>query len=73
MIGHLDAAWIVGFTAKMLASKWLSTIVVTDVLLSMMDQTRESSQSLEDSAEGQSLARKLDALGQAMRPASPPV
>ena len=60
--------WMAGFAAKMLASKWLTTVVVTDVLLAMMDQGRESARSLADTAEGESLARKLDALGHALRP-----
>jgi hypothetical protein len=68
LLGHLNALWMAGFAAKMLSSKWLTTVVVTDVLLAMLDQARESARSLEDTAEGESLARKLDALGHALRP-----
>jgi hypothetical protein len=71
LLGHLDHVWLAGLAAKMLASKWLTTVVVTDVLLSMMDQARESARSLGDTAEGESLARKLDALGRALRPDRP--
>jgi hypothetical protein len=71
LIGHLNAVWMAGFAAKMLSSQRLTTVVVTDVLLSMMDQARESARSLQGTAEGESLARKLDALGHALRPDGP--
>jgi hypothetical protein len=71
LLGHLSLTWMAGFAAKMLSSKWLTTVVVTDVLLAMMDQARDSARSLADTAEGESLARKLDALGRALRPGGP--
>lgn len=68
LLGRVDAVWVVGLAAKMLASKWLTAVVVTDMLLSMLYQGREAARSLAGSAEGESLARRLDALGQALRP-----
>jgi hypothetical protein len=71
LLGQINAAWVVGLAAKVLASKWLTEVVVTDLLLSMLHQGRESAQSLADTAEGEALAQKLDALGQSLRPAGP--
>lgn len=68
LIGRVDAAWLVGFASKVMASKWLTEVVVTDLLLAMMHQDRESARSLEKTPEGEALARKLDALGHALRP-----
>jgi hypothetical protein len=70
-LGRIDAVWVVGLVAKVLASKWLTEVVVTDLLLSMLHQGRESARSLADTAEGESLARRLDALGHALRPDGP--
>lgn len=69
LIGRVDAAWMAGFVAKMISSKWLTTVVVVDVLLAMMSQDRESARSLEETKEGAALARKLDALGDSMKKA----
>jgi hypothetical protein len=71
LLGRINAVWVVGLVAKVLASKWLTEVVVTDLLLSLLYQGRESAQALADTAEGKALARKLDALGQALRPAGP--
>jgi hypothetical protein len=69
LLGQVNAVWVLGLVAKVLASKWLTTVVVTDLLLSLLHQGRESARSLADTAEGEALARKLDALGQSLRPA----
>ena len=71
LLGQINAVWVVGLVAKVLASKWLTEVVVTDLLLSMLHQGRESAQSLVDTAEGEALAQKLDALGHSLRPAGP--
>jgi hypothetical protein len=70
-LGRISPAWVLGLAAKVLASKWLTTVVVTDLLVSMLHQGRESARSLADTAEGEALARKLDALGHALRRAEP--
>jgi hypothetical protein len=70
-LGQINVIWVVGLAAKVLASKWLTEVVVTDLVLSMLHQGRESVQSLSDTAEGKALDRKLDALGQALRPDRP--
>ena len=66
--GSSTPVWVLGLVAKVLASKWLTAVVVTDLLVSMLHQGRESARSLADTAEGEALARKLDALGHALRP-----
>jgi len=71
LLGQVSVAWVVGLAAKVLASKWLTAVVVTDVLVSMLHQGREAARSLAGTAAGESLERKLDALGQALRPKSP--
>jgi hypothetical protein len=71
LLGQINAVWVVGFVAKVLASKWLTEVVVTDLLLSMLHQGRESARSLADTAEGKALGQKLDALGHSLRPAGP--
>ena len=71
LLGQVDAVWVVGLAAKVLASKWLTEVVVTDLLLSLLYQGRESARSLADMAEREVLARKLDALGHALRPDGP--
>jgi hypothetical protein len=70
-LGQVNAVWVAGLVAKVLASKWLTEVVVTDQLLSLLHQGRESAQAMADTAEGKALAQKLDALGQALRPAGP--
>jgi hypothetical protein len=65
----MDPAWVLGLVAKTLASKWLTTVVVTDLLVSMLHRVQASAQSLTDTAEGEALAQKLDALGCSLRPA----
>jgi len=67
LLGHIKPIWVLGLAAKMLASQWLTTVVVTDVVVSLLHQGREAAQSLADTAEGNVLARKLDALGQSLR------
>jgi hypothetical protein len=71
LLGRINAVWVVGWAAKVLASKWLTEVVVTDLLLSLLHQGRESARSLADTAEGEALARRLDALGAALRPDGP--
>jgi hypothetical protein len=68
---QVNAVWVVGLAAKVLASKWLTEVVVTDLLVSLLHQGRESARSLADTAEGEALARKLDALGCSLRRAEP--
>jgi hypothetical protein len=72
LLGQIDAVWVMGLVAKVLASKWLTAVVVTDLMVSMLHQGRESAQSLADTAEGEALAQKLDALGHSLRPATRP-
>ncbi|MBL8794641.1 MAG: hypothetical protein JNM56_12110 [Planctomycetia bacterium] len=69
LLGHVKPIWVVGLAAKMLASQWLTTVVVTDLVVSLLHQGREAARSLTDTAEGDTLAHKLDALGTALRPA----
>ncbi len=71
LIGRIDAVWVLGLAAKVLAGKWLTEVVVTDVLLSMLHQGREAQRAMALTQEGATLARKLDALGQALRPNEP--
>lgn len=68
LLGRINAVWVAGLVAKVLAGKWLTEVIVTDQMLSMLHQGRESAQSLTDTAEGKALAQKLDALGLALRP-----
>jgi hypothetical protein len=72
LLGEVSPVWMVGWVAKVLASKWLTTVVVTDLVVSLLHQGRESTRSLVDTAEGRALAEKLDALGDAVRPARAP-
>lgn len=67
LFGQIDLAWMLGLLAKVLASKWLTTVVVADLIIAMLYQGRQSAQSLADTAEGEVLARKLDALGRSLR------
>jgi hypothetical protein len=69
LLGQIDAAWVLGLVAKTLASKWLTTVVVTDLLVSMLHRVQKSVQSLTETVEGEALAQKLDALGGSLRPA----
>jgi len=68
-LGHIDPIWVLGVVVKVLASKWLTTIVVTDLLIAMLHQEREAARALAGTTEGELLARRLDALGDSMRPA----
>jgi hypothetical protein len=69
LIGEVSPVWVVGWVAKALASKWLTTVVVTDLVVSLLHQGRKSARSLAETAEGKALAEKLDALGPELRPA----
>ncbi|MBA4187789.1 MAG: hypothetical protein C0467_07195 [Planctomycetaceae bacterium] len=69
-VGQVDPIWVLGVVAKVLASKWLTTVVVTDLLVVMLHQEREAARALAGTGEGEALARKLDALGEALRPAT---
>jgi hypothetical protein len=71
LLGQISAAWVVGLVARVLAGKWLTEVVVTDLLLSLLHQGRESARSRAGTAEGEALARKLDALGGSLRRAEP--
>jgi hypothetical protein len=75
LLGRVSPVWVLGLVAKVLASKWLTTVVVTDLMLALLHQARESVRSLAGTAEGEALARKLDALGSSLRsdlPKGPP-
>ena len=39
-LGRINAVWVVGLAAKVLASKWLTEVVVTDLQLSLLHQGR---------------------------------
>jgi hypothetical protein len=67
----VNLVWMLGLVAKVLASKWLTTVVVTDLLVSMLHQGQESARSLAGMAEGEVLAQKLDALGCSLRRTTP--
>jgi hypothetical protein len=71
LLGHISPVWVLGFAANFLASKWWTAVVVTDLMVSMLQQGHESAQALAETAEGKALARKLDALGHSLRPAGP--
>lgn len=67
LVGRVSPVWVLGLAANVLASKWATTVVVTDVLVSMLHQNHEAARALAGTAEGEALARKLDALGQGLR------
>lgn len=71
LLGHIDPYWVVGLVANMYASQWLTTVVVSDLLLAMLHQVQESAQTLTDTAEGEVLAHKIDALGGSLAPPEP--
>jgi hypothetical protein len=52
LLGQINAVWVVGLAAKVLASKWLTEVVMNDLLLSLLHQGRESALTLADTAEG---------------------
>lgn len=66
-IGRVDPVWVLGAVAKVVASKWLTTVVVTDLLVAVLHQGWEADRAMAGTAEGEALARKLDALGTALR------
>ncbi len=67
-IGQVDFVWVLGVVAKVLASKWITTVVVTDLLITMLHQGREAASASAGTAAVETLAQKLDALSSAMRP-----
>ena len=67
LVGQVSPVWVLGLAASALASKWATTVVVTDLLVSMLHQNHESARALASTAEGEALARKLDALGHSLR------
>jgi hypothetical protein len=71
-LGRVHPVWVAGVAAGMLASMWLTTVVVTDVLVSMLYQGLEAARSLAGTAAEDSLTRKINALGDSFRPAAPP-
>jgi hypothetical protein len=66
LLGRISPVWVLGLVAKVLASKWLTTVVVSDLMLALLHQARESARSLAGTVEGEALARKLDALGHSL-------
>jgi hypothetical protein len=70
-LGQISLTWVLGLVARVLASQWLTTVVVTDLVVSLLHQGQESARSLASTAEGVALAQKLDALGHSLRPAGP--
>ena len=52
---------------RILASMWMTTVVVADLLVSMLHQGREAARTLAETEEGDALHRKLDALGTSLR------
>jgi hypothetical protein len=69
LLGEVSPVWVLGLVAKVLASKWLTAVVVTDLVVSLLHQGRASAQALAGTVEGKALAAKLDALSSALRPA----
>lgn len=70
-IGQVDPIWVLSVVARTLASKWLTTVVVADLLVLMLHQGREAARALANTAEGEVLGRKLDSLGHSLRSAEP--
>jgi len=70
-VGQVDGLWVLGLLARVLASKWLTTVVVVDLLVSILHQGQQAACALADTTEGELLARKLDALGNSLRSAEP--
>jgi hypothetical protein len=70
-IGNVDPVWLLGAIARVLASKWLTTVVITDLLISMLHQGHQASREIANQVEGEMLAKKLGALGQSLRSAEP--
>jgi hypothetical protein len=68
LLGEVSPVWVLGLVAKVLASKWLTAVVVTDLVVSLLHQGWEAARSLAGTAEGKALAAKLDALAEALRP-----
>ena len=66
-LDDIDAVWVLGFVARILASKWLTAVVVADVLITMLHQNREAALSLAGTEHGEVLTQKLDALGYSLR------
>ncbi|MCE9561974.1 MAG: hypothetical protein K8U57_07960 [Planctomycetes bacterium] len=66
-VAEVDPVWVLGMIARVLASKWLTTVVVADLLISMLFQGREASLTIATKVEGETLARKIDALGKSLR------
>ena len=66
-VADVDPVWVLGMIARVMASKWLTTVVVADLLISMLFQGQEASLAIADKAEGKGLARKIDALGKSLR------
>ncbi len=72
LIGHVSPSAVVGFAARALSSKWLTTVVVTDLLLVMLYQGRVAARELAESRAEEALARRVDALGESLRTPAPP-
>jgi hypothetical protein len=62
-VGQVNWMTGVGFVAGALSSKWLTTVVVTDMLLIMLHQSQEANRAMAGSPEENTLSQRLDALG----------
>ncbi len=71
LLEQISAVWAVGVAAKVLASKWLTEVVVTDQLLALLHQGREPAQSPADTTGREAPARKRDAPGHSPQPPEP--
>lgn len=63
LLGRVDPMWVLALVARVLAGKWLMTVVVTDLLLLLLHTGHESSRALAGTPEGERLVQKLDAMG----------
>lgn len=66
-IGQIDRIWVLGAVAQVLASKWLTTVVVSDRLVVMLVQLHDDATALAETADGKILVGKLEALGGALK------
>jgi hypothetical protein len=71
LLGQINFVWVLGLVVKVLASKWLTTVVVTDLLVALLHQGQESARALAGTAVGEALAQKLGALGDSLRRVGP--
>ncbi len=69
-LGQVDSIWVLGVVAKVLASKWLTTIVVTDLSVAMLHHERDAARAFAGTADEEALVRRLEILGGAMQSTS---